>query len=65
MPLQPVLMGMMLGTLGTDRGGKEGVSMNGAGNIAGLIDGVLPAAQVVHRMVEEAAELLSGGGALV
>lgn len=56
---------MMLGTLGTDRGGKEGVSMNGAGNIAGLIDGVLPAAQVVHRMVEEAAELLSGGGALV
>lgn len=65
MPLQPVLMGMTLGGLGTDRGGREGVSMNGAGNIAGLIDDVVPAATVIARMVAEAAELLSGGGALV
>ncbi|MCP5027795.1 MAG: nitronate monooxygenase [Actinomycetia bacterium] len=65
MPLQPVLMGMTLGALGTDRGGNERVSMNGAGNIAGLIDGVLPAAEVVSQMVEEAVELLSSGGALV
>lgn len=32
--------------------------MNGAGNIAGLIDDVLPAADVVARMVEEEAQLL-------
>lgn len=65
MPLQNVLMGMTLGALGTDRGGDEAVSMNGAGNIAGLIDGVLPAADVVRQMVDEAAKLLSGGGAMV
>ncbi len=58
MPLQPVLTGMTLGSLGTDRGGREGVSMNGAGNVAGLIDEVLPAAEVVERMVDEAARLL-------
>lgn len=65
MPLQPVLMGMMLGDLGTDRGGREGVSMNGAGNIAGLIGEVLPAAEVVDRMVGEAAELLGGAQRLL
>lgn len=58
MPLQPVLTGMTLGALGGDRGGREGVSMNGAGNIAGLIDEVLSAAEVVERLVEEAAQLL-------
>ncbi len=62
MPLQPVLAGMTLGTLGTDRGGREGVSMNGAGNIAGLIDEIVPAAEVVRRMAAEAAELLAGAG---
>ena len=64
MPLQPVLAGMTLGSLGTDRGGREGVSMNGAGNIAGLIDEVLPAADVVARLVDEAAQLLDGAGRL-
>lgn len=59
MPLQPVLTGMTLGALSTDRGGREGVSMNGAGNIAGMIDEVLPAAEVVRRMVEDAARLLT------
>lgn len=65
MPLQPVLAGMTLGALGTDRGGREGVSMNGAGNIAGLIDEIVPAAQVVHRMAAEAAALLDGAGRLL
>ncbi len=65
MPLQPVLMGMTLGQFGTDRGGREDVSMNGAGNIAGLIDEVLPAAEVVDRMVAEAAELLGGAERLL
>lgn len=59
MPLQPVLAGSVLGDLGTDRGGREGVSMNGAGNIAGLIADVVPAAQVVADMSREAAELLT------
>lgn len=60
MPLQPVLAGMTLGGMATDRGGREGVSMNGAGNIAGLIADVVPAAQVVRDMAAEAAELLAG-----
>lgn len=54
MPLQPVLTGMVLGGMATDRGGKQGVSMNGAGNIAGLLTEVLPAATVVERMAAEA-----------
>ncbi|MEM8922686.1 MAG: nitronate monooxygenase [Actinomycetota bacterium] len=62
MPLQPVLAGMVLGRNATDRGGREGVSMNGAGNIAGLIESVVPAADVVHSMVAEAAALLSDAG---
>lgn len=65
MPLQPVLVGMVLGSLGGDRGGREGVSMNGAGNIAGLIGEVVPAAQVVRTMVAEAAELLGSAGRLL
>jgi NAD(P)H-dependent flavin oxidoreductase YrpB (nitropropane dioxygenase family) len=65
MPLQPVLVGMTLGALGTDRGRREGVSMNGAGNIAGLIDEVVPAARVVDEMAAEAAELLGGAGRLL
>ncbi len=62
MPLQPVLANLTLGAMGTDRGGREGVSMNGAGNIAGLIDEVVPAADVVHRMADEAADLLGAAG---
>ncbi len=62
MPLQPVLATMTLGRNASDRGGREGVSMNGAGNIAGLIDEVVPAAEVVRSMAEEAAELLAGAG---
>jgi NAD(P)H-dependent flavin oxidoreductase YrpB (nitropropane dioxygenase family) len=62
MPLQPVLAGLTLGANATDRGGREGVSMNGAGNIAGLIDQVVPAADVVRTMAAEAAELLAGAG---
>ena len=58
MPLQPVLAATTLGSLAIDRGGREGVSMNGAGNIAGLIDEVLPAAEIVGRMAGDAAELL-------
>ena len=65
MPLQPVLAGMTLGALGTDRGGREGVSMNGAGNIAGLIDEIVPAARVVNEMAAEAAELLGRAGRYV
>lgn len=62
MPLQPVLAAMTLGGNATDRGGRQGVSMNGAGNIAGLIDQVVPAADVVRSMAAEAAELLAGAG---
>jgi len=54
MPLQPVLTGMTIGPLATDRGGKEGISMNGAGNIAGLIDSILPASEVVAQLASEA-----------
>ena len=54
MPLQPVLTGMTIGPLATDRGGKEGISMNGAGNIAGLIDSILPASEVVAQLTSEA-----------
>ncbi len=59
MPLQPVLTGMVLGGMATDRGGRQGVSMNGAGNIAGLLTEVLPAATVVQRMAAEAAARLT------
>ena len=62
MPLQPVLANEILGRNATDRGGAENVSMNGAGNIAGLIDDVVPAADVVRSMAAEAAELLAGAG---
>lgn len=65
MPLQPVLTGQVLGAMASDRGSHQGVSMNGAGNIAGLIDQVVPAAQVVESMANEAAELLSGAGGLL
>lgn len=59
MPLQPVLTGMVLGGMATDRGGRQGVSMNGAGNIAGLLTEVLPAATVVEQMATEAAARLA------
>lgn len=59
MPLQPVLTGMVLGGMATDRGGRQGVSMNGAGNIAGLLNEVLPAATVVDQMATEAAARLA------
>ena len=62
MPLQPVLTGMVLGAVATDRGGKQGVSMNGAGNIAGLLTEVLPAATVVQRMAAEATARLTARG---
>jgi len=65
MPLQPVLAASVLGDLGTDRGGREGVSMNGAGNIAGLIADVVPAAQVVADMSREAADLLTRAARLL
>jgi NAD(P)H-dependent flavin oxidoreductase YrpB (nitropropane dioxygenase family) len=58
MPLQPVLTGQVLGALATDRGGRQGVSMNGAGNIVGLVDEILPAATVVEQMVIDAAARL-------
>ncbi len=58
MPLQPVLASMILGRNATDRGGRPDISMNGAGNIAGLIDDIVPAGDVVRSMVDEAAELL-------
>lgn len=50
MPLQPVLAGMVLGSNAADRGGREGVGMNGAGNIAGLIEAVVPAADPADRL---------------
>lgn len=59
MPLQPVLTGMVLGGMATDRGGRQGVSMNGAGNIAGLLTEVLPAAAVVEQMATEATARLT------
>lgn len=62
MPLQPVLTGMVLGAMATDRGGRQGVSMNGAGNIAGLMSEVLPAATVVERMATDAAARLAAAG---
>jgi NAD(P)H-dependent flavin oxidoreductase YrpB (nitropropane dioxygenase family) len=59
MPLQPVLTGMVLGAAATDRGGRPGVSMNGAGNIAGMLTEVLHAATVVEQMAAEAAARIS------
>jgi NAD(P)H-dependent flavin oxidoreductase YrpB (nitropropane dioxygenase family) len=58
MPLQPVLTGQVLGGLASDRGGRPGISMNGAGNIVGLVDEILPAATVVEQMVADAAARL-------
>lgn len=58
MPLQPVLANMTLGDASLASGGTENVSMNGAGNIAGLIGEIVPAADVVDRMAREAADLL-------
>lgn len=54
MPLQPVLVGEVLGVSASDRAGLPGVAMNGAGNIAGLVESVLPAAEVVRMMVQDA-----------
>jgi NAD(P)H-dependent flavin oxidoreductase YrpB (nitropropane dioxygenase family) len=59
MPQQNVLAREVLGALAMPEAGREGVSMNGAGNIAGLITEVLPAATVVAEMVEEATTLLA------
>jgi nitronate monooxygenase len=59
MPLQPVLTGSVLGGFATDRGGLQGVSMNGAGNIVGLVSDILPAAAVVERMAADAAARLA------
>lgn len=59
MPMQPILTGLVLGGIANDRGGMQGVSMNGAGNIAGLLDEVLPAATVVERMAAEATARLT------
>jgi DNA-binding transcriptional ArsR family regulator len=47
------------GGMATDRGGRQGVSMNGAGHIAGLLTEVLPAAIVVEQMAAEAAARLT------
>jgi NAD(P)H-dependent flavin oxidoreductase YrpB (nitropropane dioxygenase family) len=58
MPLQPVLTGFVLGGLATDRGGRQGVSMNGAGNIVGLVHEILPASELVEQMVAQAADCL-------
>jgi nitronate monooxygenase len=58
MPLQPVLTGQVLGGLATDRGGRPGISMNGAGNIVGLVGEIVPAASVVDEMVADAAARL-------
>ena len=60
MPLQPVLTELTLGPWATDRGGKEGISMNGAGNIVGLVRDVVPAAEVVRQMIAEATARLDG-----
>lgn len=60
MPLQPALAGLTMGALASDHGGQEGISMNGAGNIAGLIQEVLPAGDVVRSMAAQAASLLAG-----
>ena len=54
MPLQPVLTELTLGSWATDSGGKEGISMNGAGNIVGLVKEVVPAAEVVRQMAQDA-----------
>ena len=59
MPLQPVLVGEVLGASASDRAGLPGVAMNGAGNIAGLLTEVLPAATVVEQMAAEAAARLT------
>jgi len=58
MPLQPVLVMQTLG--GMAAGSNPALTQNGAGNIAGLIEGVVPAAEVVHSMADEARKLLGG-----
>lgn len=62
MPLQPALTSLTLGGPALATGGNEQVGMNGAGNIAGLIDQLLPAAEVVERLVADAAEQLRSPG---
>lgn len=58
MPLQPVLVMQTLG--GMAGGSSPALTQNGAGNIAGLIEKIVPAAEVVHSMADEAQELLRG-----
>lgn len=62
MPLQPVLVQQVLRSSGGDRDGHPELGINGAGNIAGLVTEVLPAAEVVRRMVDEATALLGSWG---
>ena len=59
MPLQPVLVMQTLGSMG-GAGSNPALTQNGAGNIAGLIEKVVPAAEVVHSMADEARALLGG-----
>jgi enoyl-[acyl-carrier protein] reductase II len=59
MPLQPVLVMQTLGGM-AGAGSNRALTQNGAGNIAGLIEKVVPAAEVVHSMADEARELLGG-----
>ena len=41
-------------------GSNPALTQNGAGNIAGLIESVVPAADIVQSMADEARELLGG-----
>ena len=59
MPLQPVLVMQTLGGM-AGTGSNRALMQNGAGNIAGLIEQVVPAADVVQSMAAEARELLAG-----
>jgi len=59
MPLQPVLVMQALGGMAGGDGSNRALTQNGAGNVAGLIDKVVPAAEVVRDMADEAQELLA------
>ena len=59
MPLQPVLVMQILGAM-AGGGSNRALTQNGAGNIAGLIEKVVPAAEVVRSMADEARALLGG-----
>ena len=59
MPLQPVLVMQTLGGM-AGQGSNRALMQNGAGNIAGLIEKVVPAADVVHSMAGQARDLLAG-----